>query len=91
MSVAESYAEVSDGLGCPGSGGVGGDSEKVHASCGVFDDEQDVKPPEYRGVDASELGSDNRLGLGANELRPGRSGAVACRVDTSGFEKLPDC
>jgi hypothetical protein len=63
MTGAEPHAEVSDGLGGPGACWVRGDPEKVDASGGVFDDEQNIKPPEQRGFDTGEVGSDNRFGL----------------------------
>ena len=63
MTIAEAHAEVSDGLGRPRVRGVRGDPEQVDASGGVFDDEQNMKSSEQRGVDASEVGGDDCFGL----------------------------
>ncbi len=90
MTVAESHREVACGLGCPGSGRVGGDPEKMDAPCRVFDDEEDMEPFEEGGVDASEVGGEDACCLGANELCPCGPGPVAGRVDASGFEDFPN-
>ena len=63
MTIAEAHAEVSDGLGRPRARGVRGDPDQVDASGGVFDDEQNMKSSEQRGVDASEVGGDDCFGL----------------------------
>jgi len=87
--VGESRQEVAGGLGGPRSGRVGGDPCEVDPACGDFDHEQDVEPVQERGVDTREVGGNDRLRLGADELRPGRSGAVATRVDACGAQDLP--
>ena len=84
------HAEVSGGLGCPGPCWVRGDPEKVDASGGVFDDEQNMKPSEQRGVDAGEVCSTDTFSLRANELCPGGSGPITGRVDTGGAQDLPN-
>ena len=89
MAVTESHREVACGLGCPRSGRVGGDTEKKDAHCRMFDDEQNMKPPKQRCVDASEVGRKDGLGLGANELCPCGPGPIAGGVDTCCFEKFP--
>jgi hypothetical protein len=42
---------------------VGGDPCEMDASCGVFDDEQDIEPFQEGGVDAGEVGRDDCFGL----------------------------
>ncbi len=69
--VGEPHQQIAGGLGGPRAGWVGGDPGEVHLSGGDLDDEENMKSPEQRGVDAREVGRDNRLGLGADELGPG--------------------
>jgi hypothetical protein len=52
------------------------------------DEEQDVVPAEYGGVDGEEVAGDS--GLGVQELRPGEFESFGCWVDAVGFEDLPD-
>ena len=87
--MGHAHQQVPRGLSGPRPGRVRGDPREVHSSGGGFDDEQDVEPPEQRSVDTREVGRDDRLGLGADELRPRRSGAVATRVDPGGPQNLP--
>lgn len=49
-----------------------------------------MKPPERRCVDASEVGGKDAFGLRADELGPAWPGPITDRVDTGGFENLPD-
>ncbi len=82
MIVGEPHEEVAGRLGGPRSGRVGRDPREVNPSRGDLDDEQDMEPPEKRGVDAREVGRDDRSGLGADEVGPGGPGSVAARVDS---------
>lgn len=91
MTIAESHAKVSDGLGGPGACRVRCDPDQVDASGGVFDDEQDMEPSQQRCVDTGKVGGDDCFGLGVNELGPGGPGPVTGRVDTGGLENFPDC
>ncbi len=61
----------------------------MHPTRADLDDEQDAEPAKQRGVDAREVGRDDRPGLGTDELRPGRSGAITGRVYPRGTEDLP--
>jgi hypothetical protein len=90
MCVGESHQQVANRLGGPRTGRVGGDSGEVDPSRGDFDDEEDVESAEACSVDAREVGRDDPGCLGANELRPGRSGAVTGRVDPCGAQDLSD-
>ena len=62
--------EVAGGLGCPGSGGVGGDAGQVDASSIDFNEEQDVETAQADRVDTEEVGRDHGVGLAVNELAP---------------------
>jgi hypothetical protein len=64
-----------------GRGRVGGDAEDVDVAGGVFDDEERVEPGQGDGVDAEQVAGEDRVGLGAEELRPGRPGSLWRRVD----------
>jgi hypothetical protein len=57
-------------------GGVGGDPGDVHSPCAVLDDDQHVEAAEEDGVDVSEVDGEDRVGLGGQELLPGRSRAA---------------
>ncbi len=74
--VGQAYQQVPRGLGGPRTGRVRGDPDQMHSACGDFDDEQNVEPAQERGVDTGEVGGDDRLGLGADELAPRGSGAI---------------
>jgi len=51
---------------------VSGDPEQVHSPCPVFDDERDIQAPQRdRAVDVEEIGSQERVGVGAQEHAPG--------------------
>jgi hypothetical protein len=54
---------------------VGGDPGEVHAAAAVLDHDQDVEAAEEDGVDVGEVDREDRVGLGGEELAPGRSGA----------------
>jgi hypothetical protein len=60
--------KVAGGLGCPGSGGVGGDAGEVYTSGVDFDEEQDVESAQGDGVDTEEVCGDDGVGLGEDEL-----------------------
>ncbi|MDZ5493642.1 hypothetical protein U2F25_29990 [Micromonospora sp. 4G53] len=48
---------------------------------GDLDEEQHVDPLEHHRVDGEEVAGQDRVGLGGQELPPGRSGPSGCRVD----------
>ena len=62
---------------------------EVHPARADLDEEQHVEPSEGGGVDAQEVGRDDRLRLGADELGPGRSRTRLDRADPSLAEDLP--
>jgi hypothetical protein len=54
---------------------MGGDAEDVDLAGGAFDDEQRVEPGQGDGVDVEQVAGEDCVGLGAEELRPGRPGS----------------
>ncbi len=71
--------------------GVRGGAEHTYAPAGVFDHCQDVDLGAVEQVDHDEVGGQDRLGLGAQELRPARAGVPAWGwVDARGGEDFPD-
>jgi hypothetical protein len=60
-----------------------GDAEDVHSPGGVLNDEERIQPAQGDGVDVEEVASQDGVRLGAQELRPGRSGTPRRWVDGS--------
>jgi hypothetical protein len=56
----------------------------------VFEEHQCVEPSTKHGVDVEEVRRDDGLGLGGEELPPGRTGAAGRRVDARVVQDLPD-
>jgi hypothetical protein len=53
----------------------------VDATGGVLDHEQDVSPLEQQGVDVEEVGGENAVCLGGEELSAGGAAAARRGVD----------
>jgi hypothetical protein len=70
-------------------GWVQGDSEDADTPGGVLDHRQDVGLGAIEQVGGEEVARQDRLGLGAQELRPGRHGPAWRRVDSGLLENLP--
>jgi hypothetical protein len=68
--VVEIHAEVAGLLGQPGTGGMGGDAEDVHAAGGVLDHEEDVQPAQADGVQMEQVAGQDRVRLRAQEFSP---------------------
>jgi hypothetical protein len=51
---------------------VGGDAGEVEAPRAVFDKDQGVQALEGDGVEVQEVGGDDAVGLGGEELVPGQ-------------------
>ena len=77
--VFEVGGEVAGDLGDPGTDGVGRDAEQVHPSPVELDHEEHVEASERDRVDGEEVGCHYDLGLGAEELDPGRTRAPGRR------------
>jgi hypothetical protein len=73
VGVVEVHEQVARQLGEPGSGRMSGDAEDVDAAGGVLDDEERVEPLQGDRVDVEQVAGQDRLGLHAEELRPGRT------------------
>ena len=86
----ECHQEIAGLLGDPGCGGVGGDADDVDLPGGQFQEEQHVQALEENRVDGEEVAGHDRVGLGGEELFPGRAGAAGCRVDAGLVQDLPD-
>ena len=69
---AEVHEQVAGLLGDPGPGGVCGDPGQVHAATLVLDHDEDVEAAQEHGVDVGEGDREDRVGLGGQELSPGR-------------------
>jgi hypothetical protein len=64
-------------------------TEEVDTARGVLYDEQDVQPVKQQGVDAKEVGGEDAVGLGGQELSPGGAAAARGRVDAGSLEDQP--
>jgi hypothetical protein len=87
--VVEIHEQVPGRLGDPRRGRVGGGAEHAYLTGGVLDDGQDVQAGAGQRHGLEEIGSDEGVGLRAQERRPGVAGALGCRVDPSLVEDLP--
>ena len=90
VGVVEVHEQVAGQLGEPGSGRVGGDAEDVDAAGGVLDDEERVEPVQGDRVEVEQVAGQDRLGLRAEELRPGRTGPSRRGIDPGRVQDLPD-
>ncbi|WP_197289294.1 hypothetical protein [Saccharothrix sp. NRRL B-16348] len=70
--------------------GVGGDAGDVQAPGAVFKERQCVQTCAEHGVDVEEIRRDDALGLGGEELAPGRAAAACYRVNARVMQDLPD-
>ena len=80
--------QVPGDLGDKGVAWVLGDPEEVGPPAGVLDGEQDVEALEDHGVDGEEVCRQDALGLGPEELGPGRASA-RCRPQAMAAEDAP--
>ncbi|HET9059310.1 MAG TPA: hypothetical protein VFN61_05265 [Acidimicrobiales bacterium] len=76
--VFEVRGELARHLDGPGPGRVGRHSEQVDDAAVHLDGEQDVVAPQRHRAGLEEVGRQDRLGLGGEELRPGRSVTPWC-------------
>jgi hypothetical protein len=82
-AVAEVHQQVAGLLGHPAAGRVGGDPREVYPSGGVLDYHEDVEAAQEDGVDVGEVDREDRVGLGGEELSPGRAGASRGGVEAA--------
>jgi len=90
-SFVEVHEQVPGLLRHPGVARMGGHTEDPDAAGGVLDHGQDVGGGAVEQVDGEEVGGQDRLGLGVQELRPGWSSASGCWWDPRVGEYLPHC
>ncbi len=74
---------------------MGGHAEDVHAAGGVLDDEERIQPAQCDRVDVEQVASEDRVGLGVQELGPRWSGPSGRGVDAGVVQdwsalKIPD-
>ena len=67
-----------------------GDTGEVDLTGGQFNEEQDVDPFQYDGVDGEEVTGQDCVRLRGQELLPGGSGPAGRRVDPGLVQDLPD-
>jgi hypothetical protein len=86
--------QVPGDLGDKAVVGVPGDTEQVGAPAGVLNGEQDVEPLEHHRVDREEVRRQDALGLGSQELGPGRAStrcwSQAMAAEHSPHRRRPD-
>src|ERR1039458_5887727 len=87
--IAEVHEKVAGLLCGPFPGWVQCYSEDADPPGRVLDHGQDVGLGAVKQVGGEEIAGQDRPGLGAQELRPGRPGPPRCGVDAVGLEDLP--
>ena len=87
--LAEVHDQVAGLLGGPRPGGMQGDSEDADAPGGVLDHGQDVGLGAVQQVGGEQVARQDRLGLGAQELRPGRVCSSRRGVDVCLLQDFP--
>jgi hypothetical protein len=90
LSVLELPGQVASLLDHPGTGRMVGAAGQVHATAADLDEEQDVQPGQPDGVDDEEVGSEQMVGVLADELAPGPLAASGCRRQAMAAEYLAD-
>jgi len=68
---------------------MGGDPGDVHEAATVLDHDEDVEAAEEDGVDVCEVDGEDCVGLGGQELSPGRAGPLRGGVETGVFQDCP--
>jgi hypothetical protein len=66
-----------------------GDAQEMSPSGGVLDSKEHVQPLEEHGANAEEVSGQDPLGLGFEELRPGRA-SPGCRPEAMTAKDAPD-
>jgi hypothetical protein len=69
---------------------VGSDSSDVDAATVVLYHEEKVEAAQEDGVDVGEVDGEDGVGLGGEELSPGRSGSSWRGIESGVFHDLPD-
>ena len=87
--LAEVHDQVAGLLDGPFPGGMQRDSQDADAPAGVLDHGQDVSLGAIEQVRREEVTCQDRLGLGAQEQRPGRAGPPRRGIDAGLLQDLP--
>jgi hypothetical protein len=87
--LAEVHHQVASLLGGPLPGGVQGDSEDTDVPGGVLDHGQDVSLGAVEQICREEVARQDRLGLGAQEQRPGRHSPLRRGIDPGILQDFP--
>jgi hypothetical protein len=87
----EVHQQVAGYLRHPPVGRMVGHTENPDPAGSVLDDSQHVGAGPVEQIDCEEIGGENRLGLAAEELRPGRAGSSRRRRDSGVGQDLPHC
>ena len=87
--LAEVHDQVAGLLGGPFPGWMQRDSQDANAPAGVLDHGQDVRPILIEQVRREEITCQDRLGLGAQEQRPGRPSPPRRGIDAGLLQDLP--
>ena len=85
----EVHQEVASLLGGPFPGWMQGDAEDANAPGGVLDHGQDIGLDAVEQIDRKQVARQDRLGLGAQELRPSGLGSAQRWVDPCILQDLP--
>jgi len=86
----QAHQEIAGLLSDPVPSGMGGDPGQVHAATVVLDHDQDVEAAQEHGVDVREVDGEDGVGLGGEELAPGRAGPSGRGIQASVLQDLPD-
>src|ERR1035441_3647408 len=89
--VADIHDQVAGLLGGPFPGGMQRDAEDPDAPGRVLYYGEDIGLSAVEQVGREEVARQDRLGLGTQELRPGRPGAPRRGVDSGVLQDLPHC
>ena len=89
-ALAEVHQQVAGLVGHPVPGGMGGDPGEVHAAAVVFDHHEDVEAAQEHGVDVGEVDREDRMGLGGQELSPGRPAPSRRGIEARTLQDRPD-
>src|ERR1035438_5219820 len=87
--VAEVHDQVTGLLSGPRAGWMRGDAEDADAPGRVLYYGEDIGPGAVKQIGCEEVARQDRLGLGAQELRPGCRGSPRRRVDSGVLQDLP--
>ena len=88
--VFEFHEHVASHLRGPVAGRVQGGAQDADPAAGVLDDGQNEDLGAVQQVGVEEVGGQDPLGLGPQEVGPGDRATSGCRVDAGVLEDLPD-